>query len=569
MSGSPLRQGLDTATRAAEITSALARFGFGEFLGLTGLDKFLREKDADGSVRAQEPLPVRVRLLLEDLGPTFIKAGQVMSTRPDLVPPEWIEELKKLQSDVPPASWEGDDGVHKVLQEELGSRLETEIESIDHAAMAAASMAQVHRATTRDGEQIVLKVLRPGIRERMSSDLNIMRMFARLAASRVAELGFDPVAVVEEFSRQLDQETDLTVEAQSTQRMRNDFEDVEGVTFPKVYTSLSTRSVLALELIEGTLLAKLDSDTLRDEQRDRIVRRGADMVFRQCLVIGFFHADPHPGNIFVLEDERLCFIDCGMTGLIDPATATQLAQIVHGAIEGELDRVIRVAIQMTDAPPGFADDRAFRSEVWRFVDQFHGGTLESIRMGVMLEAFFAILRKNRLRCPADIVYLIKALTTIEGVASALAPDFDLIGYVRPHVERLIRQRYSLEAMKGRLEGALIAYGDLVEELPRELSDLMKSARQNRLALQLEHRGLDRYTAEVERASMNVSWSLVIGSVVVGASVLVLADNLDQDPSYLSAIATVAFVGAIGVGMIRMLRLRVLDWWRGLKRRRQR
>ncbi len=553
----PGAQMLGTGRRAGEVAATLARFGFGEFLGKTGLDRFLGprpdpgDRDDDGAI-SRKPLPVRVRLLLEELGPTFVKGGQILSTRPDLVPEDWIVELKKLQADVPPAPWDGPGGVRRVLEAELGDRLDA-FESIDETPLAAASVAQVHRARLRSGEEVVLKLLRPGIRERMAADLDLLGLFTRMARGYLENIGFDPEAVVTEFKRQLERETDLLTEAASTQRMRRDFEDHEGVTFPRVYPDLCTRSVLCIEEIKGTLLNRLDPKTLTREQRERIVRNGADAVFRQCLVIGFFHADPHPGNMFVLEGQRLCFIDCGMTGLIDPGTMSLLAQITYGTTNGDLERIVKVAVELAGADPRLVEDRAFRAEAYRFVDSFQGGSIQSIHMGRMLDEFFAVLRRYRMRCPADIVYLIKALTTIEGVAEDIAPEFDLVSYVQPYIERLIKERYGLGAVKRRLQNAAIEYSDLIEELPGEIGSLLRAVRQNQVAVRLEHQGLDELTGELERASMNISWSLGIAALIVGSAVVLLADSVGAGQSILTTLAACGFGLAVTLAVIRVIR----------------
>jgi ubiquinone biosynthesis protein len=563
----PGAQMLGTAHRAGEVAATLARFGFGEFLGKTGLDRFLGgvTRTDDGAITRQ-PLPVRVRLLLEELGPTFVKGGQILSTRPDLAPEDWIVELKKLQSDVPPAPWEGDDGVERVLQDELGSRLEEIFESIEEKPLAAASVAQVHRAKLRTGEEIVVKLLRPGIRERMAADMELLALFARMARGYLENIGFDPEAVVEEFKRQLERETDLLTEAASTQRMRRDFADHAGVTFPLVYPELCTRSVLVMEEIHGDLLSRADVTSLSAEQRETIIRNGADAVFRQCLMIGFFHADPHPGNIFVLAGGKLCFIDCGMTGLIDPGAMSLLAQITYGATNGDLDRIVKIAVELAGADPRLAENRAFRADAYRFVDRFQGGSVKSIHMGALLDEFFGLLRRYRLRCPADIVYLIKALTTIEGVAEDIAPEFDLVGYVQPYIERLIKERYGLGAVKRRLQNAVIEYSDLLEELPGEIGSLLRALRQNQVAVRLEHQGLTDLTNEIERASMNISWSLGIAALILGSAVVLLADSVAEGQSLLTTLAAMGFGLAVVLALIRVAR----TWRRptGGRRRRQ-
>jgi len=550
-------QHIQTATRAAEVAALLARFGFWELLRAGGLEKYLsRPKKNDDSDITNRPLPERVRMLLETLGPTFVKAGQILSTRTDLVGPEWILELKKLQSRVAPVDWEGEDGIKEALEREYGESIGDVFESIEEEPIAAASMGQAHRAVLKlEGggtEGVVLKVLRPGIRDRLNSDVELMRLFARLTRGFFEDSGIDAERIVEEFARQLERETDLTIEAASTERMRRDFEEHEGVTFPKVFKERSTRSVLVLEEVHGTLMSDLEPETLSQEERERIVAHGCDAVFRQCLELGFFHADPHPGNIFVLEDQTLCFIDCGMTGMIDPGSLEQLARIVHGAIEGKLDRVVRTAVRIAEAPTTMVDDRRFRADVWRFLDRFRAVGDGTIEMGATLTEFFGILRNHNMRAPADIVYLVKALATIEGVGREIEPNYDLIGHVRPYMERLIKRRYGVGAIKERFESVVGEYADLVEELPHQAGAIMRQVRHNDVSLNLQHRGLDKMTDELERASLNISWAVVISAIIVGSSVLLLADSVDRDTGLLTWVAMGSFVIGLGLGAFRLV-----------------
>ena len=538
--------------RAAEVATALTRFGFGALLREIGLE---RTTDGNGDDAAGgRPVPVRVRMLLEELGPTFIKLGQIASTRGDMLPDDWLDELSKLQGRVPPVDWDGDDGIRHFLESHLGDRIDAQFASIEHDALAGASIAQVHRATLHDGTAVVLKIIRPGVRDRLEADIELMRVLSRLVSTHLQAMGFDTDAVVDEFSRQLMRETDLLIEARSMERMRTSFADVDGIAFPRAYPELSTTSVLVMEEVEGTVLADLDPSTLDDATREIIVRNGADAVFRQCLEIGFFHADPHPGNLFVQDGGALCFIDCGMTGLIEPRTLDLLANVTYGAIRGDLDRVVRSAVELAHGEANLTHDRAFRSAVWRFIDQFRDGTLESVRMGALLEEFFQVLREFHLQCPADVVYLIKALATIEGVATSIAPEFDLVSYVQPYIERLVRDRHGVKAMKQRAERTLMQSMDLLEELPEDISGIVRALNRKTFSIQLDHQGVGKFTDEIERASMNISWSLGVAAVIVGSSVLVLADSIDRETSALTLIASIAFAIAVGSGTARLILL---------------
>ncbi|MGF1633266.1 MAG: ABC1 kinase family protein [Phycisphaerae bacterium] len=543
--------------RARTILRTLIRFGFDEFVHSLGLTSLLEKGIIPKRRRVKPPresVAVRVRKVLQELGPTFIKVGQILSTRPDLIPPAWAEEFKKLQADIEPDSWES---IEPYLRRLYDDRLDEAFEYIDPTPLAAASLAQVHKARLVGGQEVVIKILRPGIREMIQSDMEIMDVFAALMEKRLENRGYSPREVVEQFSTELERETDLLNEAGNTERMRLDFADDPHIKFPIVYREVTNRSVLAMEYIDGVLLTRRTADTFTASQRLRLVRHAADAVFRQCLDIGFFHADPHPGNIFVLEDQTVCFIDCGMTGRIDPETKTLLAMLVQGVIEQDLDRVLDVAATLGGMDPSIKEDRRLRADVWRFIDRFKITSLSQLQMGRLLNDFFELLRKYNLKCPADLVYLIKAITTIEGVGEAVAPEFDFVQHVRPYLERLIRREYSWRAVRRRALGSFKGYAMLAEALPRDLRQLLEAVRRKRLSLTLEHSGLKDLEDEINRTGINISFSVTVAALVIGSALLVLADSVDRINGWLSIAAGVGFVLALALGVLRL----VIASWR--------
>ena len=328
------------ANRYREILSILVRFGFKEFFEDAKLDLLLEKGQRIISRRPPPEVegvsrPARLRMALEELGPTFIKLGQILSTRPDILPPEYIEELHKLQDDVPAVAWAE---VKRQLEEDLGD-LHEHFKSIDEVPMAAASMAQAHRAVLRDGDRpIVLKILRPNIDRVVHADMEILEAVAEWVARHMRDLPFDPVGTVEEFSESLTHELDLVHEGRNTDLFRSNLEEGEQAWFPTVEWSVTRKRVLGLEEIKGIQLSKWREANLSDEQRESLVRNGAYTVLRQVLDIGFFHADPHPGNLFLLDDGRLCFIDCGMAGRVDEETVTDLANLIHGVATSDINR---------------------------------------------------------------------------------------------------------------------------------------------------------------------------------------------------------------------------------------
>lgn len=540
---SPVGRRIRNAQRYVRVLEVLARHGFADFaeqIGLGGLIEKGREILGGAPGPSEVPRPVRVRTVLEELGPTYVKLGQILSTRPDLIPAEWADEFKTLQNGVPGVEYEE---IEKILEQEFGARLPKLFRSIQKKPLAAASMAQVHRAVLHDGARIVLKILRPGIRDVVQADMEILRQLAELAEGHFKDLGYSPTAVVDEFAKEIAKELDLAHEGRSTDRLRNFFEDDHEVVFPKVYWEATTQSVLALQEIRGKVFTNLNPETLDDETRRKLVENGTRAVFRQCLELGFFHADPHPGNLIALPKGRIAFIDCGMTGEIDTRTARQLADLVSGVVGGDLDRVMEVVGALGDVPAEKLDDRTLRNDVNTIVSQFQNTSLDQLDLGKLLSEFFATLRVNRIQCPADLMFLIKALTTIESVGRWLDPTFPLAEFVRPFVEKLVEKRYSFSALRGRAQKSLLSYLELAEDLPAELRSLLTQVRRNRFAINLEHRGLTRLTHTIEHASRNISFALIISAMLVGSSILILAAR-NAGMGALTAIGVAGFAASV-------------------------
>lgn len=548
----------------------LARHGFADLSQQLGLGTLIDKgraivgaspKHAHDHERTTEE---RIRRVLEELGPTFVKLGQVMSTRPDLVPESWATEFKKLQSNVPPVEWEE---INKQLLEEFpDGELRRVFRTIEHKPLAAGSMAQVHRAKLRDGTHIVIKVLRPGITDVLTVDMEILHSLAELAEKHFADQGYSPTEVVAEFAKELKREVDLMYEGRSTERLGALFADDPGVVFPKVYWEGTTHRVLAMEEIEGLVLSSLTDEKeehgekghgtgkaakhkqLTAKERRAIVENGARAVFKQCLEFGFFHADPHPGNIVALPKGKIAFIDCGMTGQVDARTARQLADLVTAVVSGDLDRVITVAGQIADAEESKLHDRALRADVQAIISEFQGTPLDRLNLGRVLQDFFSALRNHQVRCPADIILLIKALTTIESVARDVDPSFELVAFVRPYIDDLIARRYGVSALKSRFERSLVQYLELMEDIPGEVRPIFAQIRKNQLSVNLEHKGLDRLTRTVEHSSRNISFAVLIAAMLVGSAILILASRTPG----LSGFATVGTGGLIGAGVITIL-----------------
>jgi ubiquinone biosynthesis protein len=542
-----IKRTIRNTRRFAEIVKVLSTFGFRQLVLDTGLHRLLgsvkeETHSSSGDNSAKLPRPVRVRMVLEELGPTFIKLGQILSTRPDLIPPEWAIEFKKLQDRCQHVPFTE---IYKVLILEFPGRLDLLFSSIEEEPLAAASIAQVHRATMKDGTPVVIKVLRPGARTLIEEDMDLVESLAQLLEQYFSDLGYSPTAVVKEFSRELLKEINLVIEGQSTERLRRYFEDDANISFPKVYWSATTRNVLTMQEVQGRLLSTINPEELSKNERKAIVANGTDAVFKQCLRFGLFHADPHPGNIFLLADEKLCFIDCGMTGQLDRKTTDQLINLVAGVVKGDIDRLCRVVIELTDVDPAVTDNRDFRLELRHLTGHFQDTDLRHLNITGLLSDFFGMLQRYHIQCPGDLMLLTKALTTIEGVAEHFDPTFDVLSHVEPQIQEIVQNRHSIGAIKARMYKTLASSLELLEDLPIDLQRFLDHARHSRFTLNLELKRIEHLSERIDTSSRIMGIAMIIAALIVGSSILILADRVSSEPSF---IGTLGIIGLILAGI---------------------
>lgn len=534
--------------RLAEIIKVLSKFGFQQVVIDTGLYRLLEsgKEEADTTTVAEsaadQPRAVRFRFVLEELGPTFIKLGQILSTRPDLIPPDWAEELKKLQDSCTNVPFSD---IYEVLQREFPGTLDSLFDQIEETPLAAASLAQVHRARLKDDTEVVLKVLRPGSRKMVEEDMTLLEGLAQLVEQYFSDLGYSPTEVAKEFSRELLKELNLVNEGQSTDRLRRYFEQDPTVYFPKVYWQATTRSVLTLEEIKGRLLSNLTPKDLSRAERRSIVARGTDAVFAQCLQYGFFHADPHPGNIFLKDDNSICFIDCGMTGQLDRQTTEHLIDLVAGVIQGNVDKLCRIVLELTEADPAITDRRDFRTDLQHLISHFQSNDLEHLDIASLLSDFFGMLQLYKIKCPGDLILLTKALTTIEGVAEQFDPTFDVLSHVEPRIQKIVISRYGINALKDRMQKTLSGYLELFEDLPADLQRFLGHFRHSRFTLNLELKRLEHLADKIDLSSRIMGVAMIISALIVGSSILILADRMSDEPGFLG---TLGIIGLILAGV---------------------
>ncbi|CAG35520.1 ABC1 kinase family protein [Desulfotalea psychrophila] len=435
-------------------------------------------------------------------------------------------------------------------KEFLGKKREL-FQSIEETPLATASIAQVHRARLYDGSKIVLKIIRPGNKKLIEEDMALFETLAQIVDQYFSNLGYSARAVAKEFSRQLSQETNFINEGQSTERLGKYFTDDPQIHFPKVYWEATTRNVLALEEIQGEMLASLNPEELTKAQRRSIVANGTNAVFKQCLEFGLFHADPHPGNIILRKDGSLCFIDCGMVGRLDKRTTDQLINLVTGIIDGDSEKLRRVVIELTDVDPALTTTRDFYIELQHLTSQLQSDNLDNFNISEMLSDFFTMLQRFKIRCPSDLLLLTKALTTIEGVAEQFDPSFDVINHVRPMIEKVIVTRYSMKAIHKRFGRSIVQYLELLEEIPGGLHDILERFRRDRFTFNLELKRIEHLASHIDTSSRIMGMSMIIAALIVGSSILILADRISQQPGFIGTLGLLglAFAGVSTAGFI--------------------
>ena len=546
----PIARRLKNAQRYREVLGVLARYGFASFVAKSGFAP-LRKANADwlysrdGTTDlSSAPMEVRLRKAMEELGPTFIKIGQILSTRRDLVPDSLADEFAKLQADCPKIPF---DRVRAALDDQLKGRTDELFQWIDPEPMAAASMAQVHSAIWKDGSEVVIKLLRPDAADQIEADMEALAFVARLTEDRLAQSGFSPTEIVEEFREELRRETNLTIEARSTDRMRRSFADDPGISFPHVYWEATTPGVLTIERVKGRLLARTPYQSIPLEIRQKIIGNGARAVFRQTLELGFFHADPHPGNIFVHDDGRVTFIDCGMVGKIGLDARTRIAELVFGVATGDARLVMRAAMKMGNVEPDSIDERALLDDVQEVVDQFVGKPIAEIDIAAVLDKFYQILRDYKVRCPADMVMLIKAMGTIEGVARDLDPDYEIIEAAKPFIFKLVNDRYAPKALSKRVLNTLFSYAELIDSLPKQVNGILRKLRLGEAKVNFHIEGIEKFRMSVEHTATTVAYALLISALLVASSVLIHATHGQQD----SVIGTLGLGGFLLAGFLSL------------------
>ncbi|MCI4439852.1 AarF/UbiB family protein [Tibeticola sp.] len=543
--------------RLKEIASVLVRHGFGELVRRLGLaDRLERAGHAlhwdHAADLARLPAPVQVRLALEELGPTFVKLGQILAGRADLFGPEWIAEFEKLHSQVPALPIEA---LRPQLREDLGAEPEAVFARFDAQPLAAASIAQVHGARLQDGTEVVVKIRRPGIESVIEADLRLMARLAALAEAEWPALKpYRPQQLVREFARSLRRELDLANECRNAERIAANLAALPYIVIPRVYWDWTGARINVQQRIEGVPGERIDALTPEAGfDRERLARRGAHAVLKMIVQDGIYHADPHPGNVFYLSGNRIAFIDFGMVGRLSERRREELLSLLLGLVEREPRAVADVLLEWASDGHG-ADLAQLEREIEAFVDQYHGVPLAQLRLGQMLADATAILREHQLGLPSDLALLVKAFITLEGLGRSLDPNFHMAAEATPLLRQVLRARYEPRALARRAWGTLRRALGVVEHLPDDVAQILRQARRGQLNIALDIVHLKRVGDQIDRAANRLAMALVIAALVIGSSIVM---TVQGGPTLLGLplFGLLGFLGAVagGLWLIRAIR----------------
>ncbi|OGR12414.1 MAG: ABC transporter [Desulfobacterales bacterium RIFOXYA12_FULL_46_15] len=536
--------------RYQQILGVILKYGFENIIHAMHIDRYIesglqltpfvtRHEKVEKLSKSQ-----RIRMALEELGPTFIKMGQVLSSRPDLIPVDLLNEFAKLQDHVPPFDFEH---VKTIIASQFGLPWDQVFTSMEEKPFASASIGQVHRARINHNDPVAVKIQRPGIKKTIEIDLEIIHHLASIVENNIEEVAvFNPVRIVEEFAKTLEKELDYSIEASNMERMAEQFKDDRTIHIPKVFTPESGERVLTMEYINGIKADDLTAIDAAGLDRKLITRRGADFIMKQVFEHGFFHADPHPGNIFVLEKNRICPVDFGMTGFVDKTTREIFVDLIHSIAVNNNKLTARLLCELTEYEIR-PDLLRLEKDISLFVSLYLSKALKDIKTAKMLDHFLELCASHKLRIPPDFFLMMKAFISIEGVARLLDPGFDMISHAVPYVTAAKYRKFKPSKIAEDVMDLARESYRLLQNLPGDTVEIMRLTKSGKLSFSIKIDNLDKLLNNQDQTSNRISFSIIIAALILG-SAIVINSNVPPILFGVSVIGIAGFVAAAFLGV---------------------
>ncbi|MCD6408672.1 2-polyprenylphenol 6-hydroxylase [bacterium] len=532
-------------TRYRQIGNVIVKYGFGIILEKTHLIKILKIPFRKKKKEDFSP-PVRVRKMLEELGPTFIKLGQILSTRPDLIPIPYLKELEKLQDMTNPSPFEE---IKKVVEGKTGKKIEELFDEFEEVPFASASISQVHRAKI-EGKTVAVKIQKPGVEKEIFLDLQILYDIAELIERFIKEAEiYQPVRIVEEFEKSIKKELNFLIEARNIERFRNNFRDEKDVFIPHIYHEFTNEKMLTLEFVDGIKISRIEEVEKAGFDRKEIAEKISNIVLKQVFIDGFFHADPHPGNIFVLKDGRICLLDFGIIGRLNEERKLQLIYLFNGLIKGDSERIIRTLKEMNAIEEDEVNIEDLEREIDDMLDRYRDLPLKEINLNEILGESFEIMRKFKIKIPADLSLLSKVLLTLEGVMLNLNPEFKIITSLKPYVIEFIEKRARFFSFNELIKNFQEFYY-MAKQIPSSVESFLKLIKKGYVNVAFEHKGLQNLTSTMDKSSNRISFSLIISAILISSS-LIMVSGKGPHLMGLPAFGIIGFLvsGILGIWLI--------------------
>lgn len=514
-----------SARRFQEIINVFIKHGFGQIVDQIHLGRFiaLRKRIRTfGRMPSLRTLTIseRLRMAFEELGPTFIKLGQLLSSRPDLVTVEYAREFKKLQDKVPPFPV---DEVYEIIQKELKLPVNKLFKNFNPEPVGSASIAQVHEAELMDSTQVIVKVRRPRIKEQIMLDITILQMLARLIERYVPESRlFNPAGIVEEFSKSILKELDFRKEARNAMIFRENFKDDERFYIPQVFKEFTTEKILIMEMVKGIRIDDVQSLRAKGFDIEGLVNTVIDMYFIQIFEHGFFHGDPHPGNILITENMKVALVDFGITGRIDEEFKNSYANIAMAIINQDIERLITEYLKLGIIPEDI-DIEKLRKELKEDIEDVlfpvYTYRIEEIKISELIDLIMKVALKHRLRFLPELLLIDKVLIMLEGLAKELCPGKSVIELIKPYANRIILRKYHPDFYINRIIKSLRDFKDDIENLPIYIKTLLKKAVKDDITVKMFHVNLPEFLKDIDRASNKISFSLIVSAMILSSAIM--------------------------------------------------